>query len=482
MYKFFKSCCKTTSLVLYHMHVMRICLIRKGAEYRIEKIILFGKYRIVSVLGSGSSGTVYLAEHLKLKVYRAIKCIPKNAGGKFSFSFEEGFPTEASLLKNLNHPGIPLIYDIDEDNDFFYITEEFIQGESLDTFVLRQESISQELIIEFGIQLCEILDYLHHCAPYPILYQDLKPEHIILCGNHLKLIDFGIATFFTGSGKHFQKFGTKDFAAPEALAGLPVTASSDLFGLGRVLAFLADHAAPECTRSLADIIAHAVNERPEQRYQSAAQMKSALLQVQTSTGRIFSHPISNIAVVGSRPGVGSTHISVSLVCVLNRLCLPALYLSADDSRTLESCAAFNRSFQEQDGIYRYGSFQGVPDYGTGVEVPLPTGHCIVRDCGAFGSGGFISPAAFDSVFFVLSGSDWDMEQSILSARSCAAFPQTVFIMNFQNKRAARRCAGLLGRKVFCFPTDCDPYHVTAEKERLVRTILKKKGGPAHIWI
>lgn len=141
---------------------------------------------------------------------------------KLSLSFEAGFPAEASLLKNLNHPGIPIIYDIEEDDTYYYIIEEFIRGESLDTFVLHQETISQELIIEFCIQLCEILDYLHHYAPYPILYQDLKPEHIILCGNQLKLIDFGIASFFTGSGKHFQKFGTKGYAAPEAVAVSPL--------------------------------------------------------------------------------------------------------------------------------------------------------------------------------------------------------------------------------------------------------------------
>lgn len=55
--------------------------------------------------------------------------------------------------------------------------------------------ISHELLIKFCIQLCDILDYLHHLMPYPILYQDLKPEHIIVCGNQIKLIDFGIASF-----------------------------------------------------------------------------------------------------------------------------------------------------------------------------------------------------------------------------------------------------------------------------------------------
>lgn len=461
------------------MHGMRICTNRKGAEYRIKDFILFGKYRIISVLGSGNSGTVYLAEHLKLKVYRAVKCIPKDKNGRFSLSFEEGFPAEANLLKNLNHPGIPLIYDIDEDDDFYYMVEEFIQGESLDTFVFHQENISQELIIEFGIQLCEILDYLHHCAPHPILYQDLKPEHIILCGNQLKLIDFGIASFFTGSGKHFQKFGTKGFAAPEAIAGLPVTASSDLYSLGRILAFLAEHASPGCAHSLTDTISHAACERPEGRYQEAAQLKSDLQKLQNNTGRILSHPISNIAVIGSRTGVGSTHISISLTCALNRIRTPALYLTADGSHTLECCAAANRSFKEQDGIYRYGWFQGVPGYGSGVSFSLPPGYCIIRDCGAGDTNSSVLTDS-DCILFVLSGSDWDIDRAVLSGKSFLSYPQTRFIMNFQNRKAARQCAKLLGHKVFCFPSDCDPYRVTAEKERLVRTLLKK-GGPAHIW-
>ena len=82
--------------------------------------------------------------------------------------------------------------------------EEYIQGESLETFVSHQKSISEELIVKLGIQLCDIFTYLHHLSPYPILYQDLKPEHIILCGDQVKLLDFGIASFFTVFEKNFQ--------------------------------------------------------------------------------------------------------------------------------------------------------------------------------------------------------------------------------------------------------------------------------------
>ena len=101
--------------------------------------------------------------------------------------------------------------------------EEYIQGESLETFVSHQKSISEELIVKLGIQLCDIFTYLHHLSPYPILYQDLKPEHIILCGDQVKLLDFGIASFFTGFGKNFQLYGTSRYCAPEILRGQPVT-------------------------------------------------------------------------------------------------------------------------------------------------------------------------------------------------------------------------------------------------------------------
>ena len=149
-------------------------------SFCIEEVILFGKYRILSVLGSGSFGTVFLAEHLKLKIYRAIKRIPRSLADRSSFSLESDFLAEAALLKNLNHPGIPLIYDIDEDDAYLYMIEEYIQGESLETFVSHQKSISEELIVKLGIQLCDIFTYLHHLSPYPILYQDLKDRKSVV--------------------------------------------------------------------------------------------------------------------------------------------------------------------------------------------------------------------------------------------------------------------------------------------------------------
>ena len=183
----------------------------KGVIYHILNTILFGKYEILSTLGTGNSSIVYLAKHLTLKSYRAIKCIPK------TFDSISSPCLEAMILKHLNHPAIPFIYDIEEDNSYFYLVEEYIPGDSLDTFVNHQSYISQELILKFALQLCDIFIYLHNLTPSPVLYQDLKPEHILLYGEQLKLIDFGAANFFLGSDKPFQFFGTKEYSAPEVL-------------------------------------------------------------------------------------------------------------------------------------------------------------------------------------------------------------------------------------------------------------------------
>lgn len=430
------------------------------------------------MLGSGSSSTVYLAEHLKLKIFRAIKRIPKYLTEKSSFSLEADFPQEADLLKNLNHPGIPLIYDIDEDDDYVYMIEEFIQGESLDTYVLHQRDISPELILKIGIQLCDILDYLHHLSPYPILYQDLKPEHIILCGNQLKLIDFGIASFFTGSDNHFQLYGTDGFAAPEALSGQPTTTAADIFGIGKILEFLAGASDSECPSQLLHIMQCATDLLPNRRYPSVSHLKSALLSAQNQPRKQPSHLIRNIAVLGSRPGAGATHIAISLVCTLQKQRIASLYQPADEQDTLGDIACANHYVRERDGIFYYRYLKGIPDYGDGVSFSLPFDDCIVRDYGSQ-SVSLANLEAADCILFVLTGSDWDISRTVHHGKQLALLPQTIFLCNHGNKKAAKHYARLLNHPVYCFPNDTDPYKVSSEKEQLFSTILKRKGGHKH---
>ena len=127
-----------------------------------NNFILSGKYEILKPLGCGSNGTVYLARHQSLGIDRAIKFFPKNAAqSPFAIS-------EAQVLKTVQHPGIPTIYDFEEDESFYYLVEEYIQGDSLEQFLLHQPSISRVLFYKFFsiiyYQLWKRLQSLRECG------------------------------------------------------------------------------------------------------------------------------------------------------------------------------------------------------------------------------------------------------------------------------------------------------------------------------
>lgn len=151
---------------------------------------------------------------------------------------------EAILLQDLRHPGIPIFYELMEENTEIIMIEEYVFGVSLHQYLLYNQKISQETFLNFAIQICEIVSYLHFHRSGPIVYLDMKPEHIIVCGNRLKIIDFGIANFLPISGKNIQKFGTKKYAAPEQKSGKPIGVYTDVYGVGKVLEEMLKHLRP----------------------------------------------------------------------------------------------------------------------------------------------------------------------------------------------------------------------------------------------
>ncbi len=120
-------------------------------------------------LGNGRSGTVYLAYHVELEEYRAVKVVPK------SLADYDTFRKEALFLKTLRHPGIPIVYDVEEDTGYSYLIEEYLEGESLYALVKRLGSLSVKAAADLGIQICRIIQFMNS-AENPILYLDLQPK------------------------------------------------------------------------------------------------------------------------------------------------------------------------------------------------------------------------------------------------------------------------------------------------------------------
>ena len=97
-----------------------------------------------------------MAYHVELETYRAVKIVPK------SLVDYETFKREALFLKTLRHPGIPLVYDVEEDFSYSYLIEEYLEGESMFTLVKNLGNLSMEATVDFGIQICRIIQFMNN--------------------------------------------------------------------------------------------------------------------------------------------------------------------------------------------------------------------------------------------------------------------------------------------------------------------------------
>ncbi|ACL74499.1 protein kinase domain-containing protein [Ruminiclostridium cellulolyticum] len=249
------------------------------------------KYKYIRLLGRGGCGDVYLAENVKLGNLWAVKEIAKGRETTIS-----GY-LEPEILKRLNHPALPRICDVYEDECCIYIVEDYIEGISLKRIIKEKGSIEEKKVAEWAVQLCSVLDYLHSQKPDPIIYGDMKPHNIILAkGETIKLIDFGISAVVNISGSkppgmtETAFIGTKGYAAPEQFMGGYLCPATDIYSLGITLIHIitgvdpikqysfyqdnnfSSHLSPE----MYQILKKCINLKPEFRYQTAEELMKAL--------------------------------------------------------------------------------------------------------------------------------------------------------------------------------------------------------------
>ena len=368
----------------------------------LENTILFGKYEIISCLGQGSFSTVYLSRHTILETYRAVKLFPKTSSPFVSLL------SEAKLLKSLKHPGIPQIYDIYEDNEYLYFIEEYIDGESLDEFLLQQSFISHDTFIDFCLQLCDIFQYLHSLQPSPILYLDLKPEHIIVCGMHIKLIDFNVAQFVSNMGNIYNHFGNEKFSAPEVLGGATPCFSSDVYSIGKIMQYLSNYVQPSLSPKFHQTINKAADMNISGRFETVDELVFAIKKLNKKICQSVSR--MKIAVVGSHPGCGTTHFCISLVSTLNFMGYDSIYYEKNQSPCLQHLAASLSHVHERDGMLCYRFFKGYPKYGEGILLHPPSDVIAIYDYGT--SLGKDDTSLFDVVIFLCSNSSWHLHQTL----------------------------------------------------------------------
>lgn len=213
--------------------------------YRREKMteigtILDGKYEILKMIGKGGMSYVYLAIDNRLKKQWAVKEVRMN-GQNINLMIGR-LVSETNILKKIDHPVIPRIVDILQENDLLYVVMDYVEGRTMAEVLQEEGAQPQEKVIEWGIQLADALSYLHSMTP-PIIYRDMKPSNVMLRPDgSIKLIDFGTAKEFDVENlADTTALGTRGYAAPEQFGDSKgrgkynTDARTDIYSLGATL-------------------------------------------------------------------------------------------------------------------------------------------------------------------------------------------------------------------------------------------------------
>ena len=254
--------------------------------------LIDGKYKILNEIGRGGMSTVYLAINEKANKPWAVKEVRKNGISNREL-VKQSLMVEINLLKKLKHKGLPSIVDIIDQQDNYLIVMDYIEGITLENIMQEDGVQPQEKVVDWAIQLCDVLQYLHTRKP-AIIYRDMKPSNIMLRSDgSVVLIDFGTAREF--KERHVEDttcLGTQGYAAPEQFGGMGQTDErTDIYSLGATMYRLVTghnpseppyemypitHWNPRLSTGLEGIIAKCTSKDPKSRYQSVQEVRYAL--------------------------------------------------------------------------------------------------------------------------------------------------------------------------------------------------------------
>ncbi len=182
-----------------------------------------GKYRILSPLGSGGFGSVYLAEDTWIDKKVAIK-VPHRQ----TLDFGE-LLREPRLLASLSHPNIVTVLTAEKQDDVFFIVMEYVPGDTLEAVIERDGALDLPRALDYTCQICNAVDHAHKQG---IIHRDLRPGNVLVTDQGLiKVADFGTSRFLEIAAHGTTVIGSPPYMAPEQFQGKGVFAS-DIYSLG----------------------------------------------------------------------------------------------------------------------------------------------------------------------------------------------------------------------------------------------------------
>ena len=262
--------------------------------------ILQDRYRIVGPLGAGGFSSVYQARDMRFPSVTKLCAIKEMTISTNDPQLREltikSFEREAGMLAMLDHPSIPDISDYFTEQNRSYLVLELIRGKDLDDWLKDEtELIDGAMAIEWALQICDALEYLHTQKPQPIIFRDMKPSNIMLDQHkRIRLIDFGIAKLFEAEQQKGTMIGTEGYSPPEQYRGL-ATPAGDVYALGATMHHILTkqdprleppftfaerpirNANPSVSPALEALVNRCLAYNPKERYPDATALKDALI-------------------------------------------------------------------------------------------------------------------------------------------------------------------------------------------------------------
>ncbi len=418
------------------------------------------KYEIVKILQETAATAVLLVNYKQIGALRILKAIHR------AHPNADSILSEANLLQGIKSSQIPTIFSVEDTDDMYYLVEEFIEGISLKEYLLETQ-LSREDLLNISINLCTVVEAIHLADPEPVLYRDLKPEHIILHDNNLKLIDFGISVKLSEAEKAVP-LGTKNWAAPEQLLGKKIDQRCDIYSIGKIIEFMQINSYAKDDFRIKALIKEATEVDLDKRINSVSILKTELLNLQGVRAIEKSgneHLCKNIAIIGADNGIGTTHIAINLCRYLNKNKITTYYKDVEKD-TVHNLWNNLKGCKIKEGVLYHDNFKGIINYGPAIKQYQPPDGLYILDCGTDIK--LIREAHI--ILFVTSATPWKYNE----------YPKWIIdksvyvINNFSNKLSSIKLAKDIQKKVYMYPIVKDFFKLTKEEERIFSTILKNE--------
>lgn len=257
-------------------------------------VVRNGTLTIVRQLAIGGLSAVYLGKLTNKLVVLKESVVPEDAASELKEKAQEMFARQARLLMELDHPAITRVLDYFVESGRTYLMLDYINGQDLRQYVKQHGVVRESLVLDWALQMCEILIYLHEHDP-PIVHRDFTPDNLVLSDGKLVAIDFGAANEFIGQATG-TFVGKHSFIAPEQFRG-KATPQSDIYALGSTLFYLLTAVDPQALSQsdpkelsetvsieMANLVKHCTALELESRITDASELKRQIMAIKEKRG------------------------------------------------------------------------------------------------------------------------------------------------------------------------------------------------------